>query len=97
MYRTILTLLFLGTTLIPVVADDNDVVISEATDNYRVTLRDGRPVVVNTAEVTYHQQYDRADHTAGGLLRRFHLAQQGRLLPCHGRIQDGHARKRVLR
>jgi len=53
MYRSILTLLFLGIALMPVVADDNDVVISEATDNYRVTLRDGRPVVVNTAEVTY--------------------------------------------
>lgn len=53
MYRTVFTMLLLGTALMAAAADDNDVVISGAADNYRVTLRDGVPVVVNTAEVNY--------------------------------------------
>lgn len=53
MYRTAFTMLLLGTALMAAAADDNDVVISGAADNYRVTLRDGVPVVVNTAEVNY--------------------------------------------
>lgn len=52
-YRTVLTALFLSTVLAPAVADNNDVVISNAEENYRVTLRGGVPVVVNTAEVNY--------------------------------------------
>lgn len=53
MYRTAFTMLLLGTALMAAAADDNDVVINDAADNYRVTLRDGVPVVVNTAEVNY--------------------------------------------
>lgn len=53
MYRTAFIMLLLGTALMAAAADDNDVVISGAADNYRVTLRDGVPVVVNTAEVNY--------------------------------------------
>lgn len=53
MYRTVFTMLLLGTALMAAAADDNDVVINDAADNYRVTLRDGVPVVVNTAEVNY--------------------------------------------
>ncbi len=53
--RCLMAVFMLLTVMLParLQAADDDVVISKATDEYRVAMRDGKFVVVNSAETEY--------------------------------------------